>query len=98
CILSGDLVCCDGCPRSFHAKCLGVKSAEDLEDPWYCKVCVPLPCKSLRSVPFSARRGGAWEDSTLNPERTARYPHDSLVLRVRGSARCVSFSHARAYD
>ncbi|CAN1832959.1 Increased DNA methylation 1 [Linum perenne] len=34
----GDLVCCDGCPRSFHKECLSLTSIPD--DKWYCKFCV----------------------------------------------------------
>lgn len=35
---AGDLVCCDRCPRSFHLKCLRVRSVPDGE--WRCPVCV----------------------------------------------------------
>ncbi|CAL1404142.1 unnamed protein product [Linum trigynum] len=34
----GDLVCCDGCPRSFHKECLLLTSIPN--DKWYCKYCV----------------------------------------------------------
>ncbi|CAI0398054.1 unnamed protein product [Linum tenue] len=34
----GDLVCCDGCPRSFHKECLLLPSVPN--DKWYCKFCV----------------------------------------------------------
>ena len=36
----GDLVCCDGCPFSYHPECLGYASAEELGtgfgSAWYC--------------------------------------------------------------
>jgi hypothetical protein len=39
CGKEGELVCCDGCPRAFHTKCLNVASADELGDPWYCTHC-----------------------------------------------------------
>ncbi|KAI9801107.1 MAG: hypothetical protein M1833_002975 [Piccolia ochrophora] len=36
----GDLLCCDGCDRSFHFQCLDVViSPEDLPASWYCYAC-----------------------------------------------------------
>ncbi|CAK7227992.1 hypothetical protein SBRCBS47491_006753 [Sporothrix bragantina] len=39
---SGDLVCCDGCTRSFHFNCVDPPLHEDrdLPDEWFCNVCV----------------------------------------------------------
>ena len=34
-----ELLCCDSCPKSFHADCLHVEP-ESLPDPWYCSSCV----------------------------------------------------------
>jgi hypothetical protein len=36
---AGDVVCCDGCPRSFHFECVGMDQTEDLPDEWYCNAC-----------------------------------------------------------
>eukprot|EP00937_MAST-01D_sp_MAST-1D-sp2_P005028 g5028.t1 len=41
CYLGGDLICCDTCVNSFHAKCIGAKPSdlgEDDED-WSCPEC-----------------------------------------------------------
>ena len=39
---SGDLVCCDGCTRSFHFNCVDppVHEDRDLPDEWFCNVCI----------------------------------------------------------
>lgn len=37
---NGDLVCCDGCTRSFHFKCVDPPINEGaLPDDWFCNVC-----------------------------------------------------------
>ncbi|KAL3945532.1 MAG: hypothetical protein SGBAC_000356 [Bacillariaceae sp.] len=40
CGLEGDLLCCDGCSRSYHKQCIGMKPAEELpEGEWLCPEC-----------------------------------------------------------
>lgn len=37
---NGDLVCCDGCTRSFHFKCVDPPMVEGaLPDEWFCNQC-----------------------------------------------------------
>jgi len=37
---NGDLVCCDGCTRSFHFKCVDPPMVEgSLPDAWFCNQC-----------------------------------------------------------
>lgn len=49
---SGYLLCCDGCDRSFHFSCLDPPlndDAKELDEPWYCFICVarkPLAAES----------------------------------------------------
>ena len=42
CQLGGDLICCDRCPRSFHAKCLpdGLDEDDIPDADWMCHLCV----------------------------------------------------------
>ncbi|KAM0559593.1 hypothetical protein ACHAPJ_004117 [Fusarium lateritium] len=40
CGAAGDVVCCDGCPRSFHFECVGMIPSEHLPDEWYCNECL----------------------------------------------------------
>lgn len=37
---AGDVVCCDGCPRSFHFECVDMVRSENLPDEWYCNQCL----------------------------------------------------------
>ena len=39
---NGDLVCCDGCTRSFHFKCVDPPMIEGgaLPDEWFCNDCI----------------------------------------------------------
>ncbi|PNP47636.1 hypothetical protein TGAMA5MH_01459 [Trichoderma gamsii] len=36
---TGDVVCCDGCPRSFHFECVDMVQSDHLPDEWYCNEC-----------------------------------------------------------
>ena len=35
----GDVVCCDGCPKVYHLKCLPGGLADADDDPWFCPDC-----------------------------------------------------------
>jgi hypothetical protein len=37
----GDLLLCDGCPKSFHPACLKIKEADLPVGNWYCVKCIP---------------------------------------------------------
>lgn len=43
CGKGGNLLCCDGCPRSFHGSCcdppVNVSELSDSQDPWFCAQC-----------------------------------------------------------
>ncbi|KAL7923850.1 hypothetical protein ACQKWADRAFT_311650 [Trichoderma austrokoningii] len=36
---TGDVVCCDGCPRSFHFECVDMVQSDHLPDEWFCNEC-----------------------------------------------------------
>ncbi|KAK2935904.1 Zinc finger, PHD-type [Fusarium oxysporum f. sp. vasinfectum] len=40
CGAAGDVVCCDGCPRSFHFECVGMITSDHLPDEWFCNECL----------------------------------------------------------
>ncbi|PHH58854.1 hypothetical protein CDD81_4265 [Ophiocordyceps australis] len=37
---AGDVVCCDGCPRSFHFECVDMAPSNHLPDEWFCTECL----------------------------------------------------------
>uniref|UniRef100_A0A7N0UEK8 Uncharacterized protein n=1 Tax=Kalanchoe fedtschenkoi TaxID=63787 RepID=A0A7N0UEK8_KALFE len=39
CKVDGSLICCDGCPAAYHARCVGVTSDLLPEGEWYCPEC-----------------------------------------------------------
>ncbi|KAL1115373.1 hypothetical protein AAG570_007403 [Ranatra chinensis] len=43
CMDGGDLVCCDNCPKVFHAGCHIPSMATIPEDSWQCMLCQSLP-------------------------------------------------------
>ncbi len=64
CREGGELVCCDGCPRSWHLECLALKATP--EGTWMCPMCtseyyvaarhvpLPHPCPGIPSAIFCA--------------------------------------------
>ncbi|WVZ21175.1 hypothetical protein V8G54_008497 [Vigna mungo] len=46
CRYGGELVLCDGCPSSFHLKCLGLRVVPDGD--WFCPVCCCKICRRPR--------------------------------------------------
>ncbi|KAH6789820.1 hypothetical protein C2S51_004826 [Perilla frutescens var. frutescens] len=39
CGMDGLLLCCDGCPLSYHSRCLGLSKMHMPEGSWYCPEC-----------------------------------------------------------
>jgi hypothetical protein len=41
CSLTGDVICCDGCPKVYHVHCLPEGKSKDTidKDPWFCPDC-----------------------------------------------------------
>lgn len=39
CGMDGTLICCDGCPSSYHSRCIGVMKMFIPQGEWYCPEC-----------------------------------------------------------
>ena len=63
CLDYGELLLCDGCPRSFHIQCLGMSAVPDCS-PWNCYKCI------------EAKRIRAAEDALSEVQRQER---DAIV-------------------
>ena len=56
CCYGGKLVLCDGCPSSFHLRCLGLTHVPDGD--WFCPVCSCKICRRPRCRDDSPRNEG----------------------------------------
>ncbi|CZT51667.1 uncharacterized protein RSE6_12845 [Rhynchosporium secalis] len=55
---NGDLLCCDGCTRSFHFKCVDppmIEGSASLPDEWFCNSCL-----LGRNGRYDDENGGVW--------------------------------------
>lgn len=76
CSGNGQLLCCDGCTRSFHFTCVDPPITDVPGETWYC-----VECKT-KQQPQAPRRGGAF--SSLVQGMEIRNPHAfSLPYEVR---------------
>ena len=51
CGLEGDLLCCDGCPRSYHRKCLSLSDRAELpHGKWLCPECTIVDSANFGSL------------------------------------------------
>ena len=65
CGLEGDLLCCDGCPGSFHRQCMGMSQYQKLPDgKWYCPECRVTDASKMAQLQSESRPLIGW--FTLN--------------------------------
>ncbi|CAM9825969.1 unnamed protein product [Chrysoparadoxa australica] len=58
CLLGGEMLCCDSCPRAFHTACLKMKDNELPEGEWHCRFCregIDHQTPTLKPVPAKAK-------------------------------------------
>ena len=73
---AGDLIMCDGCPRSFHPTCVELDPEALPEGDWQCIMCREQLANTQDSTPVSGRVVG-YENVLLVGE--AKRAHDSQV-------------------
>lgn len=57
CGMDGLLLCCDGCPSSYHSRCLGLCKMYMPEGPWFCPEC-KINATGLKTLRGTALRAG----------------------------------------
>jgi hypothetical protein len=61
CGKEGDVMCCEGCSRVAHSKCVNLKQKLKDEEDWYCEVCekkrarLRAPTSNIRSFRSNKR-------------------------------------------
>ncbi|PKA59750.1 chromodomain-helicase-DNA-binding protein 4 [Apostasia shenzhenica] len=87
----GDLICCDGCPSTFHLNCLGIQMLPSGD--WHCTNCC---CKFCSAAYNSASPGEDVDDTLLTCFQCERkyhkecVPEDDAVFDVSNSS-CYTF-------
>ncbi|CAA0815005.1 PHD finger family protein [Striga hermonthica] len=57
CGMDGLLLCCDGCPSSYHSRCLGLSKTHMPDGSWYCPEC-KIDATEPKILRETALRGG----------------------------------------
>jgi hypothetical protein len=77
CFGSGDLVCCDRCPRAYHLSCLGISQYDLPHGAWFCPAC--------KAAARAARRGSLAAVATSAADATAAAPPASKSSLAAGA-------------
>ena len=77
CGVGGDLVCCEGCPKAFHPKCVELDPKNLPEGDWYCRECVAKTGKVEPAEPQ--------EEETETEEEEDAAAVDEVVVEARSA-------------
>ena len=94
CLDVGDVVCCDGCPRVYHPKCIPVGCDSRLsldadDDPWYCPDCMSAGKGNISTGRPRRRRASSLKETTPSPPKEQKQKrkrvvdHPSMIERKR---------------
>uniref|UniRef100_A0A7N0TKU2 PHD-type domain-containing protein n=1 Tax=Kalanchoe fedtschenkoi TaxID=63787 RepID=A0A7N0TKU2_KALFE len=90
----GDLICCDGCPSTYHQNCLGVEILPPGE--WHCPNCRCRHC-GLADDDNAEGSGGTFS-SLLACSFCERKYHQSCLTDVEIDSYCSSFCDVRCRE
>ena len=77
CGVGGDLVCCEGCPKAFHPKCVELDPKNLPEGDWYCRECVAKTGKVEPAEPQ--------EEETETEEEEDAVVDEEVVVEARSA-------------
>eukprot|EP00742_Colponemidia_sp_Colp-10_P004974 GILJ01005315.1.p1 GENE.GILJ01005315.1~~GILJ01005315.1.p1 ORF type:complete len:592 (-),score=78.50 GILJ01005315.1:248-2023(-) len=90
CGVGGDLLCCDGCPASYHLKCAGVDEVPS--GRWECKDCVRM-VKTTRKVRTLRLPGPSKEVIKKHEDRVQATSQTSTNHRQNGASSPSPLKH-----
>lgn len=93
CSADGDLVCCDGCPAAFHAKCVGLDPDNLPEGDWFCDKCAakddaeakPAEVAAPAPAPAAAATKSDYETERLARIQSNKEKMAKLVMEAKKS-------------
>ncbi|XP_076954563.1 uncharacterized protein LOC143629083 [Bidens hawaiensis] len=86
----GDLICCDGCPSTFHLSCLDMQMLP--QGDWHCPNCACKYCERVGR--YSTKASGRFENSLLTCRLCEKKYHKSCcpdTLDMRTDSNDLSF-------
>lgn len=88
----GELICCDGCPSTFHQSCLGSETLPPGD--WYCRNCLCRYCALHSGI--SSQGNGVNDSPLLSCSQCEEKYHQTCVpeedaVTVSSSRSCSSF-------
>ena len=94
----GDVVCCDGCPRVYHHKCIPLHSISRValdndDDPWYCPKCVETKNKNYPKKEAKKANGTDKLERNSSQRRCVNCEKTRMELKLLPCSHCGAYMH-----
>lgn len=109
CGRGGELICCDGCPASYHPKCLPIpKLLADLPDHWFCHVCTASRGNAVdhkASTTDMKQKVSVFSGTVVSPtqqrsdmKRERNVDEETVVKRAKSGSEASNGAKGRSHD
>lgn len=109
CGRGGELICCDGCPASYHPKCLPIpKLLADLPDHWFCHVCSASRGNAVdqkASTTDTKQKVSVFSGTVVSPvqqrpdmKRERNADEETVVKRAKSGSEASNGGKGRSHD